>query len=120
MIFFLLQAAYDLDLNATNDPQSPIPTNFRIALEGVVQSFRKPFIRFQPSTFGYQAKCREAVRFVRGVARGVIEKRQEEKKKWEDERNDILSHILLLPERDSSTTIYDLVDHFITFVVGGK
>lgn len=60
------------------------------------------------------------MRFVRGVARGVIEKRQEEKKKWEDERNDILSHILLLPERDSRTTIYDLVDHFITFVVGGK
>ena len=70
--------------------------------------------------FGYQAKCREALRFLRGVARGVIEKRQEEKKKGEDERNDILSHILLLAERDSRTTIEDMVDHFITFVVGGK
>ena len=70
--------------------------------------------------FGYQTKCREALRFLRGVARGVIEKRQEEKKKGENERNDILSHILLLPERDSRTTIEDMVDHFITFVVGGK
>ena len=107
-------------MNATNDPQTPIPTNARIALEGLVQSFRKPFMRFQPSTFGYQAKCREAVRFLRGVAKGVLEKRQEEKNKGEDERNDILSHILKLSERDSRTTIDDMVDHFITFVVGGK
>ena len=77
-------------------------------------------MRFQPSTFGYQAKCREAVRFLRGVAKGVLEKRQEEKNKGEDERNDILSHILKLSERDSRTTIDDMVDHFITFVVGGR
>ena len=107
-------------MNATNDPRSPIPKNVWIVLEGLIQSFRKPFMRFQPSMFGYQAKCREALCFLRGVARGVIEKRQEEKKKGEDERNDILSHILMLPERDSRTTIEDMVDHFITFVVGGK
>ena len=50
----------------------------------------------------------------------MIEKRQEDKKKGDDERNDILSHILLLPQRDSRTTIDDMVDHFITFVVAGK
>ena len=60
------------------------------------------------------------MRFLRGVAKGVIEQRQEEKKKGEDERNDILSHILLLQERDSRTTMEDMIDHFITFVVGGK
>lgn len=114
------KVAYDLDWNATNDPQSPIPSKARIALEGLVQSFRKPFIRFQPSTFAYQAKCRDAVRFLRGVAKGVIEKRQEEKRMGEDERNDILSHILLLPDRDNRTTMDDMVDHFMTFVVGGE
>ena len=107
-------------MNATNDPQSPIPTNVRIALEGFVQSFRKPFWRFQPSELGYQARCKKAVRFLRDVARGVIKQRQENKKKGEDGRNDILSHILKLQERDNRTTIEDMIDHFITFVVGGK
>ena len=77
-------------------------------------------MRFQPSTFGYQAKCREAVSFLRGVAQGVIEKRWEESKRGEDQHNDVLSHILLLPEKDSRTTMEDMVDHFISFVVGGK
>ena len=77
-------------------------------------------MRFQPSTFSYQAKCKEAVRFLRGLGQGVIEKRWEESKRGEDEHKDILSHILLLPEKDSRTTMYDMVDHFFTFVVGGK
>ncbi|KAJ7326009.1 hypothetical protein OS493_028731 [Desmophyllum pertusum] len=74
----------------------------------------------KPSTFGYQAKSKEAVRFLRGVARGLIEKRQEENKTGEDQHNDILSHILLLPQKDSRTTMDDMIDHFITFVVGGE
>lgn len=114
------KVAFDLDLNSTNDPDTPIPTNARIALEGLVQSFRKPFMRFQPTTYAYQAKCREAVRFLREVARGVIEKRQEESKTGEDQHNDMLSRILLLPQRDSRTTMEDMIDHFISFVVGGE
>lgn len=109
-----------MDLNSTNDPETPIPTNARIALEGFIQSFRKPFIRFQPTTFGYQAKCRGAVRFLRGVAKGVIEKRQEESKTGEDQHNDMLSRIIQLKQKDSRTTMDDMIDHFITFVVGGR
>lgn len=75
---------------------------------------------FQPTTYGYQAKCREAVRFLREVARGVIEKRQEESKTGEDQHNDMLSRILLLPQKDSRTTMEDMIDHFISFVVGGR
>ncbi|PFX33651.1 Cholesterol 24-hydroxylase [Stylophora pistillata] len=116
----IAKVAFDLDLNSTNNPDTPIPINIRIALEGLIQSFRKPFMRFQPSTFGYQAKCREAVRFVRGVAKEVIEKRLKAKMKGEDQHNDLLSHILLLPERDSCTTMDDMVDHFMSFVVGGE
>lgn len=77
-------------------------------------------MQFQPSTFGYQAKCREAVRFVRGVAKEVIEKRWKAKERGEDQHDDLLSHILLLPERDRHTTMNDMVDHFMSFVVGGK
>ncbi|XP_078380469.1 cholesterol 24-hydroxylase-like [Oculina patagonica] len=114
------KVAFDLDLNSTNEPEAPIPINTRIAMEGLVESFRKPFMRFQPTTFGYQAKCREAVRFLRGVAKGVIEKRQEESKTDEDQHNDVLSRIILLQQKDSRTTIDDMIDHFISFVVGGE
>lgn len=116
----IAKVAFDLDLNSTSNPDTPIPINIRIALEGLIQSFRKPFMQFQPSTFGYQAKCREAVRFVRGVAKEVIEKRWKAKERGEDQHNDLLSHILLLPERDRRTTMNDMVDHFMSFVVGGE
>ena len=85
-----------------------------------MQSFRKPFMRFQPRTFGYQAKCREAVRFLRKVAQDVIEKRMEENKTGGDQHRDILSYILLLLHKISTTTMDDLVDHFLSFIVGGK
>ena len=60
------------------------------------------------------------MRFLRGVAKGVIEKRQEESRTEEDQHNDMLSHILLLQQKDSRTTIDDMIDHFISFVVGGR
>ena len=77
-------------------------------------------MRFQPTTYAYQAKCREAVRFLREVARGVIEKRQEESVTGDDQHNDVLSRILLLSQKDSRTTMEDMIDHFISFVVGGR
>ena len=40
--------------------------------------------------------------------------------KGEDEHDDILSHILQIAQRDENTTLEDLVDHFLTFVVGGN
>lgn len=57
---------------------------------------------------------------MRGVAKEVIEKRWKAKERGKDQHNDLLSHILLLPERDRRTTMNDMVDHFMSFVVGGK
>lgn len=60
------------------------------------------------------------MRFLREVARGVIEKRQEESMTGDDQHNDVLTRILLLPQKDSRTTMEDMIDHFISFVVGGR
>ena len=50
----------------------------------------------------------------------MIEKRQEESKTGEDQHNDMLSRIIQLKQKDSRTTMDDMIDHFITFVVGGR
>ena len=50
----------------------------------------------------------------------MIEKRQEECKTGDDQHNDMLSRILLLPQKDRRTTMEDMIDHFISFVVGGR
>lgn len=116
----LSQVAFDLDVNAIHSANAPIPENTRTVLEGLVQSFRKPFLKFQPSTFPYQRKCKKAVRFLRSAAREVIQARIAAVNKGEDEHDDILSHILQIAQRDENTTLEDLVDHFLTFVVGGN
>lgn len=112
--------AYDLDVNAIDSPDTPIPTNTRVALEGLVQGFRRPFMFFQPSTYPYQNKCIESVRILREAAKGVIQARMEAVQKQEDSHSDILSYILRIAEEDPTTTMDDLVDHFITFIVGGN
>ena len=113
--------AFDLDVNAINAPDSPILANTQLALEGLVQSFRRPFMKYQPTTYSFQNKCIEAVKFLRGAARGVIEGRIEKIMKDEDDgHKDILSYILKTAQGDPNTTMDDLIDHFITFIVGGE
>ena len=50
----------------------------------------------------------------------MIEKRQEESKTGEDQHNDMLSRIIQLKQKDSRITMDDMIDHFISFVVGGR
>ncbi|KAK3744358.1 hypothetical protein QZH41_016489 [Actinostola sp. cb2023] len=114
------KVAYDLDVDSINAPDAPIPSNTRLALEGLVQSFRKPFIQYQPSTYAYQRKCIKAVKFLRTAAKGVIEARIDAVKKGEDSHSDILTFILKIAQDYPETTIDDLVDHFLTFIVGGQ
>ncbi|XP_048588147.1 cholesterol 24-hydroxylase [Nematostella vectensis] len=114
------KVAYDLDVNSINAPDAPIPANTRTVLEGLVQSFRKPFIRFQPSTYDFQRKCIESVEFLRGAARGVIEARLKAMAAEEDTHDDILTHIVKIGQHSPDTTMEDLIDHFITFIVGGQ
>lgn len=114
-----IQVAYDLDVDSINAPDAPIPSNTRAALEGLVQSFRKPFIRYQPSTYSYQEKCIESVKFLRTASKGIIEARIEAMEKGEDSHSDILTYIIKIAQENSETTIEDLVDHFMTFIVGG-
>ena len=72
------------------------------------------------STFSFQREVSEAVKFIRNFGQKVIQDRQEALLRGDDSPNDILMHILKVAEVESSLTIEDLVDEFVTFFVAGQ
>jgi len=102
------------------DANSPFPSAVSKGLEGIQQSLRSPFWRVSVSTFPFQRSVSEAAKFIRDFGRKVIRERQEAVSRGDDTPQDILAHILRVAEEDSSLTLEDLVDEFVTFFVAGQ
>ena len=105
-------------MNSINADDAPIPANSRVALEGFVGSFRNPFHKFMVHTYKEQNKAIASILMLRGAAQGVLEQRMKAVQSGEDEHFDILTHILKLSEHFPGMD--ELIDHFLTFMVGGK
>ena len=71
------------------------------------------------STFPFQKSVGEATRLIRNFGKKMICERQEAVLRGEDTPPDILAHILSVAEKESSITVDDLVDDFVTFFVAG-
>ena len=90
------------------------------SLEGIQESVRSPFWRVSVSTFPFQRSVSEAIKFIRNFGRKVIQERQEAMLRGDDTPHDILAYILGVAEMESSLTMDDLVDEFVTFFVAGQ
>jgi len=114
------KVAFNVDVNVIRDANSPFPSAVSKGLEGIQQSLRSPFWRVSVSTFPFQRSVSEAAKFIRDFGRKVIRERQEAVSRGDDTPQDILAHILRVAEEDSSLTLEDLVDEFVTFFVAGQ
>ena len=69
--------------------------------------------------FPFQWRVIKAIKFVRDYGRKVITERIAAIKDGKDTPNDILQHIVLMSSGDTSVTLEDLVDEFVTFFIAG-
>ena len=74
-----------------------------------------PLTRFHP----YVRSVAKRAKFLRDGEK-VIKARQNAIRLGEDTPPDVLAHILDTASRDSSLTMEDMVDHFITFFLAGR
>ena len=72
------------------------------------------------TTFPYQRRVSQAIKFIRNYGKKVIQERQEAILRGDDTPNDILAHILRVAEVEPTLTLENLVDEFITFFVAGQ
>ena len=89
-------------------------------LKGVLESLRSPFWRVAVSTFPFQRRVSQAIKFIRNYGKKVIQERQEAILRGDDTPNDILAHILSVAEVEPTLTLENLVDEFITFFIAGQ
>ena len=89
-------------------------------LKGVLESLRSPFWRVAVSTFPFQRRVSQAIKFIRNYGKKVIQERQEAILRGDDTPNDILAHILSVAEAEPTLTLENLVDEFITFFIAGQ
>ena len=89
------------------------------SLLGVQESFENPFWRFKVSAFPFQNCVIEAVKFIRGFAKRVIEERIRAIQNGDDTPKDILEHILKEAGQNPEITMEDLIDDFLTIFVAG-
>lgn len=86
------------------------------ALRGAQMSLAFPMFKLIP---GYMEGYREAARAVRALGYKCIEKRIRAIQNGEEIPNDILSQILQI-KTGNDLDIEELIDHFVTFYVGGS
>lgn len=114
------KVAFNVDLDAVQDANSPFPSSISKSLKGMHDCLRMPFWRISVTTFPYQRSVIKAGKFIRDFGRKVILERQEAILRGEDTPPDILAHILSVKAKEPSITIEDMIDEFFTFFVAGQ
>ena len=61
----------------------------------------------------------DACKIIRNFGKKLILERQEAVLRGDDTPSDILAHILRVAEEESTMTLEDLVDEFVTFFIAG-
>ena len=118
------QVAFGVHLGTIEDPNSPFQEAINRMFQGIEDSIRKPFPSWflqvhQYSVFQSEVQRSQidAIKFIRSFARKCIAERLSAVQ--DGVSTDVLSHILKLPSDDSSITMEDLVDEFVTLFVAG-
>jgi cholesterol 24(S)-hydroxylase len=114
------QVAFNVDLNAVQDKNCPFLLANYLVLKGIQESFKDMLWRFNVFMYPFQWKAIKAVKFIREYSRKVIEERINDIQEGKDTPNDILQHIVLMIKGNSSVTLEELVDDFVTFFIAGK
>ena len=115
-----LQVAFNVDINAIKDANNPFLSANAKVLEGVQIQIRTPCWRYYFPMFSFQRNVTQAAKFLREFGTKVIKERQEAIQRGAETPSDILAHILNVAEQNSSLTIEDLVDDFVTFFIAGE
>ena len=129
MIFFiylsiLSQVAFSVEIDAIHNPTSQFTTAIFECLRAItcnmgnyimLVNYLGPLTRFHP----YVRSVAKRAKFLRDYGENVIKARQNAIRLGEDTPPDVLAHILDTASSDSSHTMENMVDHFITFFFAG-
>ena len=102
------------------DANSPFQSSISEGIKGVQECLRIPFWQVAASTFPFQRRVSEAIKFIRNYGKKVIQERQEAILHGDDTPNDILAHILRVAEAEPTLTLENLLDEFVTFFIAGQ
>ncbi|EDO42396.1 predicted protein, partial [Nematostella vectensis] len=114
------KVAFDIDLDAIKDDNTPFPSANSSTLMGIQQQFRSPFWRINPFMYPYQQKVIKDIKFLREFGEKVILKRKAAIEKGMDMPKDVLNHILYMCKEDVNVPMEELVDDFVTFFIAGQ
>ncbi|XP_073434076.1 cholesterol 24-hydroxylase-like [Dendrobates tinctorius] len=115
----IAKVAFDMDLNALQDDQTPFPQAIFMALKGFVE-IRNPLARFMPSKQKIIKETRESIRLLRKTGRECIEKRQQMVQDGVEVPTDILTQILKGGALEGECDIEVIIDNFVTFFIAGQ
>ncbi|KAM4013998.1 cholesterol 24-hydroxylase-like isoform 1-T3 [Anomaloglossus baeobatrachus] len=115
----IAKVAFDIDLNALHDDQTPFPRAIYMAMRGLVE-MRNPLARLMPSKQKMIQETRESIRLLRKTGRECIEKRQKMVQDEAEVPTDILTQILKGGVLEDECDIEVLIDNFVTFFIAGQ
>eukprot|EP00112_Aurelia_sp_Birch-Aquarium-sp1_P016901 Seg387.6 transcript_id=Seg387.6/GoldUCD/mRNA.D3Y31 product="Cholesterol 24-hydroxylase" protein_id=Seg387.6/GoldUCD/D3Y31 len=113
------KVAFGMNLNTIFDEDEPFTNAVDSVFEGIQFKLRTPFYKFRYSTFDFQNKADESVRFLRKHGLQCITKRQQMLAEGKELPDDIMSMIVKEAASDASKSCEELVDEFVTFIAAG-
>ncbi|XP_022087544.1 cholesterol 24-hydroxylase-like isoform X2 [Acanthaster planci] len=121
----IAKVAFGLQLNITEETESPFVRAMTTTLQGIQISFRAPWKEFSPlpSDRQYRRQVAEAITFLRETGRECVKRRLEAKRRGEDLPQDILTYILQASddlEGDENFKMEEMLDEFVSFFLAGQ
>ncbi|XP_071970286.1 cholesterol 24-hydroxylase-like isoform X2 [Engystomops pustulosus] len=115
----IAKVAFDIDLNALHDDQTPFPRAILMAMKSLVEQ-RNPLVRFMPSKRKMIIETKDSIQLLRKTGRECIERRQKMIEDGVDVPTDILTQILRGAALEDDYDIEVIIDNFVTFFIAGQ
>ncbi|KAM3919145.1 cholesterol 24-hydroxylase-like [Leptodactylus fuscus] len=115
----IAKLAFDMDLNALHDDQTPFPRAILMVMRSFVE-LRNPLVRFTPSKQKMIQEIRDSIRLLRKTAKECIERRQKMVEDGVEVPTDILTQILRGAAMEDEYDIEIIIDNFVTFFIAGQ
>ncbi|KAG9481487.1 hypothetical protein GDO78_010616 [Eleutherodactylus coqui] len=115
----IAKVAFDMDLNALHDDQTPFPRAILMAMKGLVE-IRNPLVYFMPSKKKMIQEVRDSIHLLRKTGKECIERRQKMVQDGVEVPTDILTQILRGAALEEDYDIEIMIDNFVTFFIAGQ
>ncbi|XP_043930499.1 cholesterol 24-hydroxylase-like [Protopterus annectens] len=115
----ITKAAFGMDYSSLDDVQNPFPRAVFLIMKGMLEQFRRPYMKILPKYKQFVQEVKDSVILLRRTGQECIRQRKNAMQKGEEVPQDILTQILKSAELEESIDEEAMVDNFVTFFIAG-